>query len=378
MARHSEQLPLPVMSPGTRRTLLVHRYGATNARPKAYIQAALHADELPGLVVAQRLIERLDEAADAGQIKGQVVLVPYANPIGLAQRFGDLHQGRFDFASGSNFNRDFADVANDVVERLQGRLGPTPAGNVALIRTALTEAVAETPATSDVAWLRRTLLAQAIDADIVLDLHCDSESVMHLFLGEELWPGAADLAADLQAEAVLLANESGGVPFDEACSMPWWRLRQAFGDAVPAACLAVTVELRGAADVGGAWAGQDAKAIFRFLQRRGVVAGDPGPLPTPLCDATPLTGAEMIRAPVAGVVDFRAAPGAHIKAGQTVAEIVDPAATEPRQGRTPVVSQTDGVLYGRMARRLVRPGEAICKVAGATPRPERTGRLLED
>jgi hypothetical protein len=378
MARNSEQLPLPVMSPGTRRTLMVHRYGATSARPKVYIQTGLHADELPGMVVLQRLIERLDEADAAGQIKGQVVIVPYANPIGLAQRFGDLHQGRFDFASGANFNRDFADVSDEVVKRLEGKLGPAPAGNVALIRTALTEAVAERPATNDVAWLRRALLALAIDADIVLDLHCDSEAVMHLYLGEALWPGAADLAADLQAEAVLLADESGGVPFDEACSMPWWRLRQAYGDAVPAACLSATVELRGGADVGGAWAAQDAKAIFRFLQRRKVVAGNPGPLPTPLADATPFAGTEMIKAPVAGVVDYRAMPGAHVKAGQVVAAIVDPAAADPRHGHTPVLSQTDGVLYGRLARRLVRPGETICRVAGAVPRPERTGRLLED
>ncbi len=378
MARETEQLPLPVMSPGTRRTLTVHRYGATSARPKAYLHAGLHADELPGMVVLQRLIERLDEADAAGEIAGQIVVVPYANPIGLAQRDRDQHQGRYDFASGANFNRNFADVSEEVVAQLRDRLSPDPAVNVPMIRTALTEAVAERPAVGDVDWLRRALLALAIDADIVLDLHCDSESVVHLFLGEELWPAGADLAAELQAEAVLVANDSGTGPFDEACSMPWWRLRQAYGDAVPAACLSATVELRGEADVGGAWATQDAKALFRFLQRRGVIAGSPGPLPKPICDATPLSGAEMIKAPLAGIVDYRALPGAQVKAGQVVAEIVDPAAIEPRQGRTQVTSQTDGVLYGRMARRLVRPGETICKIAGATPRPERAGKLLED
>jgi predicted deacylase len=378
MPRSTEQLPLPVMSPGTRRTLTVHRYGSTSAHPKAYLQAALHADELPGIVVLQRLAGLLDRADREGHIRGQIVLVPFANPIGMAQRVGNLHAGRYDMAGGGNFNRDFTDVSAVAADRVKDLLGSDPAANLQLVRTVLTEAVAEAPAQDEVDWLRRTLLAQAIDADIVLDLHCDSEAVLHVFLGSDLWPDAADLTAELQAEAVLLAHESGGVPFDEACSMPWWRLRQRFGDRVPPGCLSATVELRGSADVGGAWAEQDAMALFRFLQRRGVVQGSPGPLPEARCNATPLEGAEMIRAPVAGVVDYRVRPGARVHVGEVVAEIVDPAAADPANGRVMVASHTDGVLYGRKRQRLVRPGETICKIAGATPRPERKGRLLED
>ena len=35
---------------GTARTLTVRRYGKPGAGPKAYLQAALHADELPGVI----------------------------------------------------------------------------------------------------------------------------------------------------------------------------------------------------------------------------------------------------------------------------------------------------------------------------------------
>ncbi len=45
------QVALIPMSPGTARSLTVHRFGAPGARPKAYLQAGVHADEIPGLLV---------------------------------------------------------------------------------------------------------------------------------------------------------------------------------------------------------------------------------------------------------------------------------------------------------------------------------------
>ena len=67
----------------------------------------------------------------------------------------------------------------------------------------------------------------AHDADLVLDLHADNQAVMHLYTGTPLWPEVRDLAAELGARAVLLAEVSGGNPFDEACSGPWWALAAA-------------------------------------------------------------------------------------------------------------------------------------------------------
>ncbi len=45
---HSERLTLMSPSPGTRRELLIHRFGTAGSGPKVYIQAGLHADEWPG------------------------------------------------------------------------------------------------------------------------------------------------------------------------------------------------------------------------------------------------------------------------------------------------------------------------------------------
>ena len=54
MARHTERIPLPAMSPGTERSVVVHRYGTPGAGPKAYFHAALHADEPPVSIGVQK------------------------------------------------------------------------------------------------------------------------------------------------------------------------------------------------------------------------------------------------------------------------------------------------------------------------------------
>jgi hypothetical protein len=75
---------------GSDRFLLVHRWGPKD-KDRVYIQAALHADELPGMLVANKLIELLDSIDVKGAIKKEIVLIPYANPIGLNQNILDFY-----------------------------------------------------------------------------------------------------------------------------------------------------------------------------------------------------------------------------------------------------------------------------------------------
>jgi predicted deacylase len=223
------------------------------------------------------------------------------------------------------------------------------------------------------AALRRELCRLAVDADIVLDLHCDLEAAMHLYLGTPLWPDAADLAAETGAVAVLLAEASGGEPFDEAFSSVWWRLARRFPDRpIPLGCLAGTLEYRGLRDVEDLTAAPDAEALLRFLTRRGLVYGELPPRPDPAVDATPLEGVAMIEAPVSGIALFDVVPGQRVAAGQRVCRIVDPL----RSDEVEVVSPTAGPVFARALRGLVRAGEVVVKVAGASPLPGRNRRLL--
>jgi predicted deacylase len=83
MTHRIERLPLGAGTPGTRREVMLHRFGEPGARPKAYFQAAIHADEIPALLAAHHLVRRLMAAEAEGAIRGEIVVAPFANPIGL-------------------------------------------------------------------------------------------------------------------------------------------------------------------------------------------------------------------------------------------------------------------------------------------------------
>ncbi|MHA6323714.1 succinylglutamate desuccinylase/aspartoacylase family protein [Roseivivax sp. CAU 1753] len=354
--------------------LTVLRFGTSGARPKVVLQAGLHADELPGMLVLRDLAARLAEAERRGEIIGEVVVVPVANPLGLAQqRFGIL-QGRFDEASGENFNRKYPDLAALIQDKLVGQLGTDPEANVATIRAAMHAALDRMHPVTAIDGLRKALLGLACDADIVLDLHADNEALVHLYTLPVFWPAAEDLAAELDARAVLLASVSGENPFDEACSTPWLALSDAFPESpVPPACIAATVELRSNNAVETGLMESDAAALMRVLQRRGAVAGEPGALPRLLCDATPLEAMQQVRAGAEGIITYHARLGDTMRAGDLIATISDPLG-----GDVEILAETDGALFARHEQRYVWPGKVIAKIAGQTPLPGRTGNLLTE
>lgn len=356
---------------GTRRTLTSLHFGTPGEGPKALIQAALHADELPGVLVTHHLRPRLACLEAEGRLRGEVVLVPMANPIGLAQWLQGSPFGRFHQGSGENFNRHYARLADAVSAAVADELGDDPQANVAHVRRALCDAVGALPVHDELQHLRRTLLSLAVDADIVLDLHCDDESVMHLYAGTPLWPQVEPLARLLGARVTLLAEESGDEPFDEACAQVWWQLAQRHAQPIPPACMAVTVELRGEAEVSHALAGRDAQALLDFLALRGLIAADAAPSLPPLAgDARPLAGCMPIVAPVPGLLVFPHPPGTTLRKGDVVAELIDPLSAAV----SPLCSPVDGLLFAHVRRRYAHAGMRVAKVAGLESR--RGGKLL--
>jgi hypothetical protein len=365
-------------APGTQRELVSLHYGPADAGRKAVIQASLHADEVPGLLVAHHLRRRLAELEARGVLRGEVVLVPFANPIGLSQRVLQAFEGRFELASGENFNRHYADLVPRAADLLEPRLRAGAEASVALVREALREACAALPATTELESLRRALLALAIDAEVVLDLHSDNEGVLHLYTATNLWGDIEPLARLMGSRAVLVADRSGDEPFDEACSMTWPRLAEELTRrlgrtvALPHACVAVTVELRGEHDVEHALADADAEALVQYLGWRGLVDGAPARLPALACEPTPLAGSIPVVAPHGGVLVFLRELGDTLRRGEPVAQIVNPA-----DGTAVVLeSPTDGVFYARESRRFVPAGTRVAKVAGREA--VRSGKLLSD
>ena len=367
--------PLLSQSLGSQKTVTSFHFGNAGARPKVYIQASLHADEIPGMLAAHHL-RRLLEAADAaGQVTGEIVLVPVANPIGLAQQVDHRPMGRFELATSENFNRHYPDFCALLLPKLRGQLGADATANVATVRRAMREHIDGWQPETELASLRKCLVGLSFDADVALDLHCDFQAAMHLYTETPCWPTIEPLARLLGAEAVLLAKNSGGLSFDEGLSGPWWQLAEALAGelpegALPQGCATTTVELRGETEVAHATAQADAKALFGYLQHLGAVAGPAPTLPPLPCEATPLSGSQTVATPVPGIVVYAAAAGARLAVGDVVAEIIDPIANTTHQARAEVA----GVLYARLSKRYVTAGEKLGNIAGSVP--FRTGNLL--
>ncbi|NNE41150.1 MAG: succinylglutamate desuccinylase/aspartoacylase family protein [Marinicaulis sp.] len=370
--RREETIHFSCNERGSRRQITVLKFGEPGARPKAYLQAGLHADELPGMLVLQFLANKLEVAAARGAIEGEIVIVPTANPIGLAQRNGDYLSGRFDSSSGENFNRNFPDATRAVADKVGAKLGNDAQKNTKKIRKAMGKVLAIADADTELKMLRKALMILAHDADIALDLHADNEAQLHLYIGTPLWPDAMDLAAEIDARAVLLAEDSGGNCFDEACGGPWWALAKQFPEAaIPPACLAATVELRSNNDVSAEYAERDARALFRFLVRRGIVAGEAGSVPRLLCEATPLEAMQQVKAATDGLVVYKARLGDTVRDGEVVAEIFNASGDQCE-----VKAHTDGLLFALHDQRYAWEGKIIGKIAGKHPLPERSGNLL--
>lgn len=408
MPVETHSIRLPVMTPGTSRTVSWLRFGREGARPKAYLQAAIHANEMPGSMALHHLMPMLADADREGRIPGEVVVVPAVNPIGHAQLVGNQHLGRYHFLSYENYNRNWIDLAPAVAERLAEYLGETvqPTGGasgeglhpdrspgngqrtgqelVSLIRQTALAVLDAMSAQQELRRLRIEVQKLSIDADYVLDLHCDINAVMHLFMNGRDFPQGAstrsgpayELAADLGSKATLY-NEPypTALTFSGVHGALWSRLADRFPHAeIPQACMACTVEMRSQQDVSHALGNSDARDLLRWLTRQGVVEGDPGPLPGLAAPLSPMEGMDVGYAPVSGFLAYHLRPGQEVREGQVICEVIDP--TDPRGdlARTPVVARTSGVLFSRrLDGSLAWPGMVLFRIAGSERLAHRAG-----
>ncbi len=386
MVKKIERIALTGTAPGNRLEVMLHRFGTAGQGPKVYLQASLHADETPGMMVLHHLIPLLEDADRKGRLRGEIVVVPYANPIGLSQIVNQIQLGRYALNGDGNFNRNWPDLLALAGEEAIGKLGHAltqdSEENTALIRDVLRQALENLEPRDTMESLRATLAREAVDADFVLDLHCDDDSLMHIYLLPQHWPDASDLIAELKCRAALTAEDSGGGSFDETFSTPWVRLAKRFpAHPIAPACLAVTVELRGRADVSDDLGRKDAAALARFLRHRGIIISgdDAPPAPELQCDATDLAATEVVHAPATGILSYEAELGDWVEKGDTIAWLIDPTAESTADGRQAILAGTSGLILTRKNHKYVSARESVAKIVGSAILESRSGGyLLED
>jgi len=380
MAFELHQTMLAGDSPGASTTLYWYTAGPETAPARVHLQAALHADEQPGTMALHHLLPRLRDADAAGQLTARFTIFPSVNPLGLATTTLRHHIGRYDLETGVNYNRRWPDLYPLIAPAIAGRLGNDPQANIAIIRAAVIDWIdSQRPATA-IQQLRLLVLRSAAAADIVLDLHCDDDSLKHIFTSPELMPGLQDLADWMGVAATLTAEDSGGGSFDEVLPSLFRQAQRANPDhPVPAAAETATLEYRGRADSFDHIGQEDAAGLFGFFAGRGLIQADPGARPQPAPGPTPFEATEVLRTDAPGLLAYHVELGERVSKGQPIADLIAMDGPEAFMVRRPILAGTDGFVLSRVSGKYVRRGASIAKLVGTAILPSRAGAyLLED
>ncbi|MCD7060399.1 succinylglutamate desuccinylase/aspartoacylase family protein [Pelagibacterium xiamenense] len=370
---------IPHDAPGTATDLVFFRAGPANAAKKVYLQAALHADEQPGIMVIHHLLPLLQKADAEGALNARFVIFPMVNPLGMDQIHFQVHGGRYDDRSGTNFNRKWPDLYKETAKRIAPKLTGDAQPNVRIIREAVKAWLDSLDPAPALQKLRHFVMTEAYDADYVLDLHCDNEALSHLFVTPDSMAELTELADWMGSAAQLTAEDSGGGSFDEVWPSLWTRLRAAHPDKpIPFSAVAATLEYRGSADVFDDLGQKDAENLFSFFQSKGLIAGTPARTPEKAPAATPLNATQIVRAAKAGLLAYRVKLGERVEKGQPIADLIALEGPDAFTARTPILAGTAGLVLSRKLTKYVVPGDSIAKIVGTEPLDERGGYLLED
>jgi predicted deacylase len=331
---HQREILISGDTPGVSWSVPVIEFkGSKASAPKTYMQGALHADELPGPATLHFLCKLLRQAETDNQLAGDITIVPQANPIGLAQMPNMQLQGRFDTISGTNFNRDFQRIALQDREKL------------------LEDLEQQTPTNK----LKNNLLYMALGADIMIDLHCDDESLLYTYVCDEFWPDSKDFAAAMNLHSVFVADGESSA-FDEAVSYAF----RHDNNPNPPRRFATTLELRGQRDVSEKLAKQDATGLFDFLIGRGVIKAKSRKVPDWNGKAVPLDNIEVVRTPVGGIIWLERSLGDIVKKGDLLAKIIGEPGTETNLHH--VLAPQDGIVVTATSSRFAPRGGQLYKI----------------
>jgi predicted deacylase len=377
MPTAAETITLPGAMPGTSRQLRVFSFGEPGARPKVYIQAGLHADEPPGMMILRELCKLLQAAEDDGQIAGEIIVVPVANPLGIDQAVNSAIMGRFELRTGTNFNRAWPDFSEGLADAVRKRLGDDPEENVEIVRRELKRRVAAIKAESPAMAQRIALLRRAYDADLVIDLHSDDEALSYQMATEELWEEGKRFAADVGVHSLQPSgNGTGAVCFDECFLYPWTTLHREFGDRVPAATKAFTFEMGGVLDVDPKQSARYAQGFCRYFRRIGLLSG-----------AAPRKSGneveefkefEMLDSPAGGLLLYPQELGEWVQPGDVIAEIVDPSAPDLDAPPVQIKASMKGCVVSRRLSRQVSFGDFVIMLGGREkPKSGRQKSLID-
>jgi len=315
------------MASGAALTVPVYRLKGDEHSPSVYIQANMHGAEVQGNAVIFQLLELLKNT----DIKGDITLVPYANPVGCNHKNGEYTLGRFDPITGMNWNRMYhfdADMIKPFVRESIGKDDSTIEKNfkklmIDSIEQKLDHNIFGLTTGQRMAYQLQRLAHQA---DYVLDLHTGPISSKHLYCPEY----AKESAKYFDIPHTLLIPNSFDGALDEATFCPWWDLQEAFAElgiefSISSETLnkeSFTVELGSQEQIDLDVALEDAKSIMNYLHYKKVIAAPKYQAKEMTRYACYLKDYKAFYSPMGGMVDYLAEFGKPLPAGEPLARIL--------------------------------------------------------
>ena len=368
-------------SPGAQFTLPIYEFGQAKKGPKIYLQAGMHADEHPGMLVLHHLMDLLEKAEKENQLAAHFVILPVVNPLGLTHITHHHHYGRYHLTNGLNYNRGWPDFAQILASQdgFADGLCQDEEANQAYVRSLISQWLTSSSPVTALEKQRHIVMSYCFDADMVLDLHCDDVALNHLYIVPQNLPRYQGLADRMGSQATLTAENSGGGSFDEVWTGLWIELQSRFPDVPwPAPVLSTTLEYRGQADVFDDISSQDAQGLFDFFCDEGLITKAPSTPLVPSVPPTDLAACEVLRVSQAGLIAYHVKLGDEVKTGDVIADLILLDGSHPARERVSIKAGTDGIIFSMMASKYVWPGTSIAKIAGQQKLASRGTYLLED
>jgi len=315
------------MASGAALTVPVYRLKGDEHSPSVYIQANMHGAEVQGNAVIFQLLELLKNT----DIKGDITLVPYANPVGCNHKNGEYTLGRFDPITGMNWNRMYhfdADMIKPFVRESIGKDDSTIEKNFKKLMIDSIEQKLEHNIFGLTTGQRMAYQLQRLahQADYVLDLHTGPISSKHLYCPEY----AKESAKYFDIPHTLLIPNSFDGALDEATFCPWWDLQEAFAElgiefSISSETLnkeSFTVELGSQEQIDLDVALEDAKSIMNYLHYKKVIVAPKYQAKGMTRYACYLKDYKAFYSPMGGMVDYLAEFGKPLPAGEPLARIL--------------------------------------------------------
>jgi len=300
---------------GDHLSLSVFDFLSAKPGPHVYLQASVHGAEVQGNLVIWELMKYFSEHPFAGML----TFVPMCNPSAMNQKSGTSTLGRFHPVTGDNWNRVFENLVFDYDGFAQRHLQISWDDIKIQFKKEFISALkirhsdlSKRGISEQKNWAL-TLQAEAMQADIILDLHTGPLSTSYIYTNETLLSKALDFNF---SHYISIPSEFAGA-MDEACFVPWFKLKTAlqklnrkFSDDRDKDVEVYTLELGSEDVINSERSKRYALSILHYLKIRGVVMGElPGQVVPSKRYKCLLENYRCYHAPFGGLVEYLKSPG---------------------------------------------------------------------